>query len=173
MSSFFDRVLRVLKLDYHVYGEVETDLSATFQAILVVIVSSMAGGFGSIYKFGITGIFTGFVMSLAGWMVWTCLVYLIGTKIVPAAETQSNPVQLLRTAGFASAPGIFRLAGIIPLLDTFVWLSTSLWMLVTMIMATRQTLDYQNTVRAVIVCGLGFIVYLLVFILFFLISDVV
>ena len=101
MSSFFDRVLRVLKLDYHVYGEVETDLSATFQAILVVIISSMAGGFGSIYKFGITGIFTGFVMSLAGWMVWICLVYLIGTKIVPAAETQSNPVQLLRTAGFA------------------------------------------------------------------------
>jgi hypothetical protein len=75
--------------------------------------------------------------------------------------------------GFASAPGIFRLAGIIPLVDTFVWLSTSLWMLVTMIMATRQTLDYQKTVRAVIVCGLGFIVYVLVFMLFFLISDVV
>jgi hypothetical protein len=173
MPTFIERVLRVLKLDSYIYKEVEIDQSATFQAVLVVILSSMAGGFGSIYKFGITGIFTGFIMCLAGWMVWTYLIYLIGTKIVPAADTQTNLVQLLRTAGFASAPGIFRLAGIVPLLDTFVWLSTSLWMLVTMIMATKHTLDYRKTVRAIIVCGLGFIVYVLVFIIFFLISDVV
>jgi hypothetical protein len=173
MPGFINRVLRVLKLDYHVYQEVETDPAATFQAVLVVLISSMAGGFGSIYKFGITGIFTGFVMSLTGWLVWTCLVYLIGTKIVPAAETQTSLVQLLRTAGFASAPGIFRLAGIVPLLDTFVWLSTSLWMLVTMILATKQTLDYRKTVRAVIVCLIGFVISVLVSMLFFLISDII
>jgi hypothetical protein len=38
-------------------------------------------------------------------------------------------------------------------------LAASIWMLVAMVVAVRQALDYQSTGRAVGVCVIGFIAY--------------
>jgi hypothetical protein len=171
MTNFIDRVLRALSLDFHVYEEIEADKSATFPAMVVVILASMAGGFGFIFRFGINGIFTGILMTLIGWVVWAYLIYIIGTKILPEPQTQADLGQLLRTTGFASSPGIIRLMGMIPLLGNFVAIITSIWMLIAMIMATKQALDYKSTIRASIVCLIGWIMQWLVFLLFFIIFN--
>jgi hypothetical protein len=42
-----------------------------------------------------------------------------------------------------------------------------IWMLVAMIIAVRQALDYKSTWRAVTVCLVGFIVQTIVFAIFF------
>jgi hypothetical protein len=110
-------------------------------------------------------------MTLAGWFIWAYLIYLVGTKILPEAQTQSDPGELLRTIGFASAPGLIRVLGIIPLLGTFIAAISSLWMLIAMVIATRQALDYRSTVRAIVVCLIGWILQLLVYLLFFLLFD--
>ncbi len=167
MTKFIERIISALRLDYHVFEEVEADKSATIQAVVIVILSSMAGGFGFIYKFGVDGIFTGIIMTLVGWFVWAYLIYLIGTKILPEPQTQADLGQVLRTTGFASSPGILRLAGMIPLLGNFVALVASIWMLVAMVIATKQALDYSSTVRAIMVCLIGWIVQWLTFLLFF------
>jgi hypothetical protein len=169
MTNFIERVIRALRLDYHVYEEVAADRSATIQAIMVIIISSMAGGFGSIYRFGVSGIFTGFIMSLIAWLVWAYLIYLIGTKILPEPSTQADLGQVLRTTGFASSPGILSFIGMVPLLGNFVVLVITIWMLVGMIVATKQALDYTGTVRAMLVCVIGWIIYWLVILLFFIV----
>jgi hypothetical protein len=166
MTTFIERILRALKLDAQVYEEIEADKSATIQAVLVIVLSSMAGGFGSIFRFGVNGIFTGFIMALIAWLVWVYIIYLVGTKILPEAQTQADPGQVLRTTGFASAPGILSIAGMVPLLENFVAMVVSLWMLVAMVVAVKQVLDYTSTLRAIAVCVIGWIVYLFVVTLF-------
>jgi hypothetical protein len=69
---------------------------------------------------------------------------------------------LLRTIGFASAPGILRLVGIIPGLTGLVFIIASVWMLVATLVAVRQALDYQSTLRAVGVCAIGWLVQMLI-----------
>jgi len=167
--NFINRVIRAIKLDAQVYEEVEADQSALIQSMMVVVLSSMAGGFGFIFRFGLSGIFTGIMMTLVGWFVWAYLIYLVGTKILPEAQTQADPGQLLRTIGFASAPGLIRVLGMVPLLGNFIAIVSSIWILIAMIIATRQALDYKSTVRAIIVCLIGWFLQWLIYLLFFLI----
>ena len=98
---------------------------------------------------------------MIGWYIWAFLTYWIGTKLLPEKETKADYRQLLRTTGFSSAPGILRIFGIIPFLNSVVFLVTGIWMLAAMIIAVRQALDYQSTPRAVGVCAIGWLVQLL------------
>ena len=63
--------------------------------------------------------------------------------------------ELLRTIAFASAPGLLRVLGVIPFLGVPVYAIASIWMLLAMIVAVRQALDYKSTGRAIGVCVVG------------------
>jgi hypothetical protein len=140
-----------------IYEEVEADRSATLQAMGVVALSSLAAGVGSL---GLAGArFTTLagigVLAFAVWGIWAFLTLQIGARIFPSPRTQADVGQLLRTIGFASAPGILRIAGVIPGTTTVVFAVTALWMLMAMIVAVRQALDYTSTARAFAVCAFG------------------
>ncbi|MDY6824953.1 MAG: YIP1 family protein [Thermodesulfobacteriota bacterium] len=162
MSQLTDRMIRAAKLDANVYEEVEADESSMGQAITVVIIASLAAGIGSITTAGISGIVIGTLSALAGWFIWAYLTYFIGTKMLPEPQTESSPAELLRTIGFSSAPGVIRILAIIPGLATLVFIVGGIWMLVAMIIAVRQALDYQSTLRAVGVCLIGWLIQALV-----------
>jgi hypothetical protein len=165
MANFKDRIIRAAKLDVHLYEEVEADTTAMAQAIGVVVLSSVAAGIGSIAQGGAGGIFTGTLMALVSWFVWAYLTYLIGTRLLPEPQTHADIGQLLRTIGFASSPGLIRVVGIIPGLMGVVFFIASVWMLVAMVIAVRQALDYTSTWRAIGVCVIGWIVQGLLFLL--------
>ncbi|RMD88666.1 MAG: hypothetical protein D6813_11740 [Calditrichaeota bacterium] len=162
MASFTDRMIRAAKLDINLYEEVEADTTAFGQAMGVVIIASLAAGIGSIGKVGGQGIIGGTISALIGWFVWAYLTYFIGTKLLPEPQTSSNPGELLRTIGFSSSPGVIRILGIIPGLYTIVFFIANVWMLVAMVIAVRQALDYTSTFRAVGVCIIGWIVQLVI-----------
>ena len=162
MSDFSDRLIRAAKLDVNLYEEVEADRDALGQAMTVVILSSIAAGLGSISKAGISGILIGTILALVGWFIWAYLTYIIGTKLLPTPETEADYGELLRTIGFSSSPGLIRVLGIIPGLAGVVFLVASMWMLVTMVIAVRQALDYKSTLRAVGVCVIGWIIQSLI-----------
>ena len=158
MHDFTDRMLRAAKLDVNLYEEVEADTSAMGQAMGVVILASLAAGIGSTAVQGVGGIIVGTLASLAGWYIWAYLTYFIGTKFLPEPQTQTNPGELLRTIGFSSSPGIIRIVGIIPGLTGIVFFIASVWMLGAMVVAVRQALDYESTLRAVGVCAIGWVI---------------
>ncbi len=172
MSNFIYRVIRSAKLDVNLYEEVEADTGAMGQAIGVVILSSIAAGIGTIERGGFSGIFAGTIIAIIGWLLWAYLTYFIGTKILKEPQTRATPGELLRTIGFASSPGMFRVLGIIPGLMEIVFLIASVWMLVAMVIAVRQALDYKSTLRAVGVCVIGWIFQVLIFALLFSIMGV-
>ena len=65
----------------------------------------------------------------------------MGTRLFGGAATWG---ELLRTVGFAQAPGILAVLGIIPVLGGLVRLVLFFWMLATSFVAVRQALDIDN-----------------------------
>ncbi len=167
MTGFKNRIIRAAKLDVSLYEEVEADKGALGQAMGVVILSSIAAGLGSIGRLGLGGILIGTVTALIGWYVWAYLTYFIGTKLLPEPQTKADHGELLRTIGFSSSPGLIRVLGIIPGLAGVVFLVASIWMLIAMVIAVRQALDYRSTLRAAGVCMIGWIIQALFFVLLF------
>jgi len=167
MTNFMNRMTQAAKLDTRLYEEVETDKGAMTQAMGVVVLSSIAAGVGSIGTLGIGGVFLGTLASLGGWYIWAYLTYIIGTKVLPEPQTEADLGQLLRTTGFSSSPGVIRILGIIPGVGPVVFTVASIWMLVAMVIAVRQALDYTSTFRAVGVCAIGWIIQTVIQMLLF------
>jgi len=167
MSLFLDRMIRAAKLDVQLYEEVEADPSAMTQAMSVVVLAGVAAGIGSSKIMGGGGIVWGSVSALAGWFIWAFITYMVGTRLLPEPQTKADYGELLRTIGFSSSPGLIRALGIIPGLGGIVFLASSIWMLVAMVIAVRQALDYRSTGRAVGVCLVGWVIQGVVMFLFF------
>lgn len=165
MANFTERMIRAAKLDIDLYEEVEADTSAMGQAMGVVVLSSVAAGIGSISQGGFAGIITGTIAALIGWFIWAYLTYFIGTKFLPEPQTSSDLGELLRTIGFSSSPGLIRILGIIPGLSGIVYFVAAIWMLVAMVIAIRQALDYNSTFRAIGVSIIGWIIQALFIVL--------
>ncbi len=161
MDNLIARMIRAARLDISLYEEVEADKEASLQAVLVVVLSSVAAGIGALSQTGIRGLVLLTVTALIGWYIWAYLTYFIGTKLMPEPQTHSNPGELLRTIGFASSPGVLRIFGFIPALGGLINFIVAIWMLITMVIAVRQALDYQSTGRAIGVCIIGWIIYVI------------
>jgi hypothetical protein len=156
-SKFVNRIIRACKLDVSLYEEVEADKSATFQAALVVVLSSLAAGVGAL-SLGASNFLMAPILSLVSWYVWAYLIYIIGAKIFPEPNTKADHGELLRTIGFSSAPGLIRVFGFTPELMSITFIGAAVWMLVAMVIAVRQALDYESTWRSIGVVVIGFLV---------------
>lgn len=157
---FIDRLWRAAKLEVNLFEEVEADSSATGQAMLVVVLGSLATGLGSLAEGGLTGLVLGIAMSLLGWAVWAWLNYYLGTRVFKEPQTHADWGQLARTMGFAYTPRLLGVLGLIPVpaLRALIFLGITVWSWVAMVIAVRQALDYGSTLRAVAVTLLGFVV---------------
>ncbi len=169
MGNLLSRMIQAAKLDVTLYEEVEADSGAMGQAMGVVILSSVAAGIGTGIHGGLGRVIFATIAALIGWYLWAYLTYLIGTKLLPEPQTHADIGQLLRTTGFSSSPGLIRVLGIIPGLHGLVFFVASIWMLVAMVVAVRQALDYNGTLRALGVCAIGWVVLVFIQILFFFI----
>jgi hypothetical protein len=167
MPALTERMIRAAKLDVALYEEVEADREALGQALTVVILSSVASGIGAIGTIGLKGLIFGTITALVSWFIWAYLTYAIGTKLLAEPQTKADIGELLRTIGFSSSPGVLRVLAIIPMLGIIINLVCAVWMLVAMVIAVRQALDYESTWRAIAVCIIGFFVQLIVFAIFF------
>ena len=165
MATIWDRMFRAAKLDVPLYEEVEADRDATTQAMLVVVMAAVAAGIGSLGSGSALGIVTGTVVSLVSWLIWAFLTYFVGTRLLPEPQTSADYGELLRTIGFASAPGVIRVLGIVPGLATPLFFIAGIWMLGAMVVAVRQALDYNSTLRSVGVCLIGWLVQVVILIL--------
>jgi hypothetical protein len=161
MATFTERMLGAAKLEVATFEEVENDSSATPQALIVVALAALAVGIGSLYFGGAWLLVKGVIGSIIGWAIWAALIWVIGTKLLPESTTNADWGQVARTTGFAQSPGLLRVFGFIPVLGPIVLLVSNLWMLVAMVIAVRQALDYTQTWRAIAVVLIGWFVNLL------------
>lgn len=162
MASLTERMVGAARLDAATYEEVEADATATPQAMLIVVAANLAAGVGALRAVGLGGLLVTTLVTLISWYVWAFVTYFVGTRFLPGPRTEADLGQLLRTLGFSATPGLIRVLGIVPGLHGLVSLVAAVWMLVAMVVAVRQALDYETTGRAIAVCLVGFVVYILV-----------
>jgi hypothetical protein len=158
-NTFLQRLIGAAALDAAIYEEVEADTRATGQAFIVVLLSSVAAGVGA-GGMGRTSVGTVVFVSIASllvWAAWALVTFEVGARLLPGEQTRADVGQLLRTIGFAAAPGMLRVLGVMPAVAVPVFVITWIWMLLAMIVAVRQALDYRSTSRAVAVCVLGWL----------------
>jgi hypothetical protein len=162
VAQFVDRMIRAGKLEARLYEEVEADTSAMGQALGVVLLSSIAAGIGYVVQGGLAGLVMGTVAALLGWYVWASITYILGAKLLPMPQTSTSHSTLVRTLGFASAPGLLRVFGVLPGITGIAFLVAAVWMLMATVIAVRQGLDYTSTTRAGGVCVVGWLVHVLI-----------
>ena len=139
-------------LDVATYEEVEHDHDATGQAAVVVIIVAICTALGAIWRGG-PSIIAGPISAILGWLLWSAVTYLIGDKLLGGTATWG---ELLRTIGFAQAPGVLMIFGIIPILGGLVRAVVAIWLLFTGVVAIRQALDF-STGKAILTALLGWI----------------
>ncbi|MFL5541758.1 MAG: Yip1 family protein [Longimicrobiaceae bacterium] len=150
--SLIQRMIGAAMLDASVYEEVEADRNATGQAAAVVAIVAICGAIGN-YSHGGKGIIGGIVAAFIGWLLWSGLTYLIGTKLFGGTADMG---EMLRTLGFAQSPGVLGILAFIPILGWLVAFVVWIWCLVTAVVAIRQALDFDTgkAVATAVIAGI-------------------
>ena len=147
ITLFLNRIYRSIKIDPEVFDEVQKDKNATIAAGIVVVLSSLAAGIGASHL-GTINFFLAPVLSLVTWFVWAYIIYFVGVKLFPDLKTKTTHLALLRSIGFSSAPGMIRIFGFNGDLMTVMFVGSAFWMLVCMVVAVKQTLNYKSLWKA-------------------------
>ena len=166
-SSFLRRLWGAATFKVPIYEEVEHDPGATGQAAGVVGLVALAAAVGAA-ELGPGGLIAGVVGAYFGWALWSGTVYLVGVQLFDGTADWG---ELLRTIGFAHAPGILLVLRMLPAAGTWLYLAVLVWMIGTVLVAIRQALDF-GTGRALATAFAGFVPYVLARTLIELLFDV-
>ncbi len=161
-----DRILRVIKLDKSVYGEVEADETAISQAAIVVgiiaLLSAIAGGVNTLITSDGSGFVLAFVVALVSafvsWVVWSAVTYFVGTSLFHGEATIG---EMLRVIGFAQAPRALGLFSFIPCVGWLFSLAGWLLSLYTGFLAIQEGLDL-DTGKTLATVAIGWVVAFIV-----------
>lgn len=162
MTLYFRRLTGALMLDAGAFEEIEAHGDAAFQSMATVLLACLAGGVAVSGRDSAStaGFITGMTIVLAAWLVWVTVVAAVGTIALAEPQTQSDLGELLRTMGFAAAPGVFLAFASIRPAAPFVIALVSVWMTAAAVIGVRQALDFRSTSRATAVCALGLVIAL-------------
>jgi fucose 4-O-acetylase-like acetyltransferase len=157
--QFTRRFMGALVLDPATFEDVEADRHAGLQAAIVVLLACAGGGLAAVgsSSMNLATFVAGMAVTLGAWVVWALLITTIGTHLFPEPQTSSRYGELLRTMGFAAAPGLFLAFGAMSSVAPFAFAIASIWTIAATVLAVRQALDYRHLGRAVMVCVLAWL----------------
>jgi len=118
--------------------------------LIVVIIASVAGAIGTFLTnlfstnilLAFLGLIFGAIVSVGVYFLWVFLVHLIGTRLF---KGQADFGEVQRTLGFAWAPRAITILSFIPILGILISILAWIWSIATGFIATRQSLDLDNT----------------------------
>lgn len=168
LKNFNDRIIRAAKLDETLYEDIRGDSDALKQSTLVVVISSLAAGIGSlglVLKLNaFSAIIVGTLVALIGWYSWVLIIYFVATKLfAQTSRVTENIWQLMQFSGFAASCGLVRILGVVPHLATLISFIVGIWMFAAMSVAIKKIFQFHIR-RAVLVCIVGWLIQFAIFI---------
>lgn len=151
MRVFLNRFVRAARLDVELYKEVVAEPLTLNQAWIVVLIYCMSASWGGFGGVGAVGTNIGMIATLISWYIWAFFTYFAATRLFHESRSEIERVDrktVIRAMGFASAPGVTRLLGVIPGLGFVALVGSTIWMIVASTIAVKQALNFQSTYRA-------------------------
>jgi hypothetical protein len=166
-GTMINRMIRAATLDVNLYEEVEADTSLNQEALMVVILVSVAAGIGAFLgglislKIGaaIIGLILAIVIGVINYYIWAYVTHFVGTNFFKGT---ADVGEVLRTLGYASAPRVLAILSFIPCVGWLIALAGAIWSLVTAVVAIRQALDFDDTVNAIITVIIGWVIIVII-----------
>ena len=161
MRGYLNRFVGAALLDVKLYKEVAGEPRYLFQAWITVLIYAMLASWGTFGRSGAAGTNISMISSLIGWYIWSFSTYFLATKFFRETKTEidrGDRKAVIRTMGFACAPGAIRILGIIPGLGIVAIVVASIWMIVAATIAVKAALNIENTARAAGACIIGWII---------------
>ena len=156
------RMLRAALLESALYEEVEAERQSLGQALVVVLLASAAGVLGA-WLAGHPPLRLALeaLEPIVFWLGASLFAYMAGATVLRGPHTQTDYAEVLRTTGFAFAPGLLRVLGGLPAIDLAglhfpPTLLADAWVVVASIVAVRQALDF-STARAIGTFGVAYL----------------
>jgi hypothetical protein len=150
---------RAARLEAQLYEEVEADRRALGQAGAVVGMACGSGALGAwLAGAGIERIAIDLLEPLVLWLGSSTFAYMVGATFLRGPETRTDFAEVLRTTGFAFAPGLLRALAFLPPQERLGFGATvlaDLWILAGAVVAVRQALDF-STLRALGTFGIAY-----------------
>jgi len=143
-----------LRLELPLYVEVSTDTHANGRAILVVLLGGFLNGLGLVRRLGQLGLWAGMGAAVLGWVLWAAVIF-----VILGLLGYHRRGSLLRTLGFANAPSVLLLFGIVPGIGPVVRVVVVFWLLAATAVAIQAVYDVSRQ-RAVIISIVAFFIYL-------------
>ena len=176
MASMIDRVIRAVKLDKDFYNEAERDTSLNQEALLIVIIVSLASAIGSFISGIISGEIGGALLSavltivigIGGYYLWAYVTLFVGKQFF---QGDADIGEMLRTLGYAHAPRLLGLLSFIPCVGAIFALAGFVLSLVAAVIAIREAMDF-DTGKAVVTAIIGWAIVLVISIILSVILGV-
>ena len=150
-QGVLDRAMRVSRLELPAYREIELDKKATTEAAIVVGVVAVASAIGNLRGDDwLLNAIIGLVGTFLSWVIFAASTYFFGRYVFGVSASEITVEGLMRTQGYAHAPGILGVLGFIPALGLIAVLVGGIWSLVTAILAIRESLNV-GTGKAILV----------------------
>ncbi len=154
-TGLIERLIAALRLELRVYQEVSSDAAATGQAFRVVLLTGLLNGFSLVQRLGLAGVFAGVGAALMGWLLWAGVIWAIAALFRHRRGERS----LLRALGFANAPGMLLVLGVVPVIGTVIRLAVVVWLVAATERAVEAVFEVSRG-RATLIAVIGFIAYL-------------
>ena len=140
----FDRIMRAIRLDPTVYREIAEDEGAMSQAAIIVVIVSLLSAIGSSIvadNFFVTMLVSWITAIVIGWIGWAILTYFVGTRVFGG---RSSVAEMMRVLGFASAPRLLGIFGIIPCLGWIAALIGAILAFIAGFIAVREAMEFDT-----------------------------
>ncbi|MEA3505941.1 MAG: hypothetical protein U9R36_00360 [Elusimicrobiota bacterium] len=134
MKEIWNIILKAAKFDSEFFKEIADGAEELTLAVIIVLISSLAAGIGSIFQVGIVGIIVGTIGAFINWALWAVMAYIALSIFSSQKENLPSSKEILIALGFASAPGIIKAGGIIPPFHSFLFVLSHIWMGAVMVM---------------------------------------
>lgn len=160
LDQIIARLSRMVQFDHTVYREIAQDDDATVQAAAIVLLAAAASaiGAGIVARSFWSFLYTLLIQVPLGWLIWSGLVYLVGTKLFAG---QGTFMGVLRVLGYTTAPSILGLLVVIPCLGWIANLAGAVLSLVLGFFAIRETMEL-TTEKAVLTIVVGWVLRLVI-----------
>ena len=141
--SIIDRMVGAALLELETYEEASVAPSVRVHAAVVVIVSAIAAGLGSLGA-GFTGLVLGAFVALVGWGMYAAVIYWTATTRFRVPNSPDVRSATLRVLGLASSPRVFLIFAFVPGIGFLVGLAVHAWALITTVFAVKAALDLDT-----------------------------